>query len=163
MMKLIALSAILVSGLFAVDAPITGTVSSKCTIVTTTEGIYGNPLPNKLSTNPADGGVLPIIRYDVVQADAYKAIISYPTSFTTSPVLNDTVAFSGEIEVSEVSDTEMATYETNKVTYNNSTEFDLKIAGSVWFKASALAQYGQGKSLPGGTYISAVVAECIAK
>jgi hypothetical protein len=146
-----------------VDVPITGTVASKCVIVTDTAGIYGNPTSNKLSTDPADGGVVPIIRYDIIEADSYKAQISWPQEFTTSPVLNDVVNWTGSTEVFEISDAEMSLFETNKVEWNNVTEFDLTIGGSVWFKVNSTADYGYDKSFPGGIYRAAVLAECIAK
>jgi hypothetical protein len=57
----------------------------------------------------------------------------------------------------------MSTYETSKVTYNNTTEFDLLVAGSTWFKSASTAKYGYGKAFPGGTYRAVVQAECIAK
>lgn len=147
----------------AEDVQITGFVESKCTIHTEVDGVYGNPTPNKLSTNPSDGGVTPIIRYDVVIADNYKAIITTPNTFTSSPALNDVVEFDGSVSVSEVSDPAMSSYETNKTTFNESTVFDLTVAGSTWFKAESTAEYGYGKSLPGGTYRAIVKAECIAK
>lgn len=146
-----------------VDVPITGNIASKCVIVTDTAGIYGNPTSNKLSTAPADGGVMPIIRYDIIEADSYKANISWPQAFTTSPVLNDVVNWTGSAEVAEVSDAGMSVFETNKVEWNNVTEFDLTIAGSVWFKVNSTADYGYDKSFPGGVYRAAVLAECIAK
>ena len=46
----------------AIDVPITGNIESKCVITTDTPGVFGNPTPDKLSTLPADGGVLPIIQ-----------------------------------------------------------------------------------------------------
>lgn len=146
-----------------VDVPITGNVASKCVIVTDTAGVYGNPTSNKLSTNPQDGGVVPIIRYDIIEADSYKANISWPQEFTTSPVLNDVVNWTGSTEVAEVSDAGMSIFETDKVEWNNVTEFDLSIAGSVWFKVNSIADYGYDKSFPGGVYRTAVLAECIAK
>lgn len=146
----------------AIDVPITGNIESKCVITTDTPGVFGNPTPDKLSTLPADGGVLPIIRYDIIEADYYKASIAWPNSFTTSPVLNDQVVWDGEVEVSEVSDANMD-FETDKVEWENVTEFDLDVAGSAWFKVESEAEYGYGKSFPGGQYRAAVVAECIAK
>ena len=145
------------------EIPITGNVASKCVITTDTPGVYGQPTTNVLSTNPQDGGVTPIVRYDIIEADAYKAQISYPNSFTTSPVLNDVVNWSGAVEVSEVSNSEMAAFETNKVLWDNVTEFDLTLAGSVWFKIDSQADYGYEKSFPGGIYRASVLAECIAK
>lgn len=145
------------------EVPITGNVASKCVITTDTPGVYGQPTTNVLSTNPQDGGVTPIVRYDIIEADAYKAQISYPNAFTSSPVLNDVVNWAGTVEVSEVSNAEMAAFETNKVEWDNVTEFDLTIAGSVWFKIDSQADYGFNKSFPGGVYRASVLAECIAK
>lgn len=165
MFKSIAtLSALLVaSSAFALDTPITGNVSSKCSIYTDTPGVYGNPNPDELSTLPADGGVMPVIRYDVAIADYYTAKIAWPDSFSTSPSLNDTLSWSGAVEVSETSSTGMAGYEAAKIEYDNATEYDLTVAGSTWFKVTSNVTYGVDKSLPGGTYKAMVNAECVAK
>ena len=144
------------------DVIITGTVQSKCVINTDTAGIYGNPTPDKLSTAPADGGVMPIIRYDVSLADAYTARVTTPTSFSTSPALSDVVNWTGSTTVSAVSDTAMSDYDTNAVEYDETTEFDLHTAGTVWFKVDSTAEYGYNKAFPGGTYRAVVEAECIA-
>lgn len=159
----IAVTASLTSFTAASETPITGTVASKCSIFTETTGVYGNPTPDKLSTASADGGVVPVIRYDVATASAYKAKISWPTSFSTSPTLTDSLAWDGEATVGSVSDAGMSAYEAAKVEYNNTTEFDLTIAGSTWFNVTSSVLYGQGKALPGGTYTAMVVAECIAQ
>jgi hypothetical protein len=151
------------SASYATEVPITGTVQSKCSIYTDTAGIYGSPSPSTLSTAPADGGVHPILRVDVSQAGYYIAKITHPNSFSTSPALTDVVNFTGTTTVHQVSDPAMSAYETNKVTYNNVTEFDLTVAGSVWFKSTSTAEYGVDKSFPGGTYRAVVLAECIAK
>lgn len=162
-LMLCAISAIFVSGVIAEEVPITGNVESKCVIVTDTAGIYGNPTPSNLSTDPTDGGVTPIVRYDVSMAEYYKALITWPDEFSQSPQLDDTVAFDGEVEVDRVSTTEMSDYETNKVEYQNRTEYDLTEAGSTWFKIESEADYGFSKAFPGGTYRSLVTAECIAQ
>ena len=148
---------------YANEVPIEGSVSSKCSVYTDTPGVYGNPTSSTLSTDPTDGGVDPIVRYDVVLADAYKAKISWPMDFSSSPVLNDALAWSGSVTVSQVSDAGMSAYETGKVMYDNVTEYDLTIAGSTWFKVESEVAYGVDKSLPGGTYKASVIAECIAK
>jgi hypothetical protein len=57
----------------------------------------------------------------------------------------------------------MSAYDTNKVTYDATSEFDLTIAGSTWFNVVSTAAYGFNKALPGGTYRAVVQAECIAK
>jgi hypothetical protein len=146
----------------AAEIPIVGTVSSKCVITTDTAGIYGNPTIDKLSTSPSDGGVMPVVRYDVFAANAYKAVITTPTSFSTSPMLNDVVNWVGETSVSRVSVSGMSAYDSNKRVYNNTTEFELTLAGSTWFRSSSIATYGIGKAFPGGTYRAVVLAECIA-
>ena len=147
---------------FCEDVIITGTVQSKCVINTDTAGIYGNPTPDKLSTSPEDGGVMPIIRYDVSLADAYTARVTTPTNFSTSPALTDVVNWTGSTTVSAVSDTAMSDYDTNAVEYDETTEFDLHTAGTVWFKVDSTAEYGYNKAFPGGTYRAVVEAECIA-
>jgi len=151
------------SSSLAAETPITGNVSSKCSIYTDVAGVYGNPNPDELSTLPADGGVLPIVRYDVSIANYYTAKIAYPIEFTTSPSLTDSLTWTGQVEVATMSDaTSMADYETNKVTYDNVTEYDLTAAGSTWFKVTSGVTYGVDKSLPGGEYKAAVTALCIA-
>lgn len=145
-----------------VSVPVTGTVESKCVLVTDTVGIYGNPLPNTLSTDPIDGGVIPIVRYDVLQANFYKAKITYPNTFSESPDLVDVVNWTGDVTVGEVSDATMSGYDTSKIEYNNVTEVDLTIAGSTWFKIESEAKYGYDRAFPAGTYRTVVTAECIA-
>ena len=147
----------------AVDSPIGGVVQPKCSVWTDVSGVYGHPLPYKLSTLVADGGVLASIRYDVAQADYYKARITHPNSFSSSPTLNDAVAWTGSSIVGQVSVAEMSAYEAAKVTYNNVTEFDMTLAGSTWFTVSSTASYGNTKSLPAGSYTAMIKAECIAK
>ena len=161
---MVALFAVLFAvNVYAEDIPIVGDVESKCLIQTDTTGVYGNPTPNSLSTDTADGGVAPIVRFDVAQADYYKAVISYPESFSQSPSLTDTVTWSGSVAVDEVSDTNMSSYDTNKVEYNNTTEYELTVAGSTWFSVTSEADYGFNKAFPGGTYRAIVTAECIAQ
>lgn len=145
------------------ETPIVGNVESKCSIYTDKQGVYGNPTSNILSTTPADGGVKPIIRYDVVQGGYYIAKISYPVDFSSSPSLSDSVTWTGDITVKEVSDAAMADYETNKVSYNNTVEYDLTVTGTVWFDVDSTAEYGVNKALPAGSYTAVVTAECIAK
>ena len=69
------------------NVDITGNVAAKCIIQTDKAGVYGNPSASVLSTAPSDGGVLPVIRFDVAIADYYTANITHPTSFTSSPAL----------------------------------------------------------------------------
>lgn len=144
------------------EAPIMGTVQSKCVIVTDTVGVYGNPSPSILSTAAVDGGVQPIIRYDVINADYYKAVITYPNEFSSSPALNDVVNWTGSVSVAEVSDAQMSAYDQNKIEYNNVTEIDLSVAGTVWFTVASQADYGFNKSFPAGSYNAVVTAECVA-
>ena len=148
---------------YATDSPITGNVSSKCSIYTDVAGVYGNPNPDELSTTPADGGVHPIIRYDVTIADYYTAKISWPNSFTTSPSLTDSVSWDGEVTVSSTSDTNMSGYEAAKVEYENHTEYDLTVAGTVWFQVESEVTYGVDEPLPGGEYKANVTAVCLAQ
>ena len=163
MLKKIILASLLAPLLaIAQDVPITGVVSSKCIIYTETPGVYGNPSPNVLSTLPADGGVQPIIRYDVLQSGYYKAVITTPNTFTSSPSLPDNVTWTGSVDVSRVTDAAMSAYSTNKITYNNTTEIVLSVPGSVWFKAESKAEYGYNKAFPAGTYRAMVTASCIA-
>lgn len=164
-MKKIALASIAVclsTAAFAEDIPIQGSVEAKCSIYNDVPGVYGNPTPNKLSTTSANGGVLPIIRFDVAQADYYTAKIGYPTSFSSSPTLPDTVTWTGSTEVSATSDTGMAGYEAAKVTYDNYTEYDLTVAGTTWFKVTSEATYGYDRAFPAGNYTAIITAECVA-
>jgi hypothetical protein len=164
MFKKIVLASLLVVPLLSVaqDVPITGTVSSKCIIYTETPGVYGNPSPNVLSTLPADGGVQPVIRYDVLQSGFYKAVITTPNTFSSSPSLSDSVTWTGSVDVSRVTNAAMSAYSTNRVVYNNTTEIVLSVPGSVWFKAESKAEYGYNKAFPAGTYRAMVTASCIA-
>lgn len=150
------------SSALAEETVIMGNVESKCVINTDTSGVYGNPVAGKLSTDTADGGVEPVIRYDVALGGSYTARIVAPSSFSSSPVLTDTVFWEGSSSVKEVSDTAMADYETNAVTYDYTTEYDLHTAGTTWFSVDSLAEYGYGKAYPAGEYRAIVVAECIA-
>lgn len=147
----------------AVDSPIGGYVEPKCSVWTDVSGVYGHPLPYKLSTLPADGGVHASIRFDIAQADYYLARITHPNSFSSSPTLNDALAWTGSSVVGQVSVAEMSAYEAAKVTYNNVTEFNMTLAGSTWFTVSSSASYGSTKSLPAGNYTAMIKAECIAK
>ena len=150
------------SGAYAEDVPVTGSVESKCIVTQDTVGVYGNPSPNILSTDPTDGGVHPVVRFDVIQASYYMARISHPNEFAESPALNDVVTWTGTTLVDQVSDAGMSAYDTSKVEYNNVTEVDLSIAGSTWFRVESEADYGYDKALPGGQYSASVTAECIA-
>ena len=165
MIKKLATAIVLMSATsaLAVDSPIQGSVQSKCSVWTETGGVYGHPLPYTLSTATADGGVAASIRIDVAQADYYKAKFTHPNSFSSSPALNDSVAWTGSTVVGQVSVAGMSAYEAAKVTYNNVTEFNLTLAGSTWFTVASTAAYGSTKSLPAGNYTAIIKAECIAK
>jgi hypothetical protein len=151
------------TSIYANSVPITGVVESRCSIFTDTQGVYGNPTPSVLSTARVDGGILPVVRFDVAAADFYKAKITYPKSFSSSPSLPDSVSWDGNASVKQVSDPLMSGYETSKIEYDNVTEFDLTVAGSVWFEVNSTASYGFNKSFPAGVYTALVTAECIAK
>lgn len=144
------------------DIPITGRITPKCVIYTEVPGVYGNPSPSVLSTAAVDGGVQPVFRFDVVQAGYYKAVITLPSSFSSSPALSDAVKWTSNLDVSRVTDPAMSAYTTNKVQYNNTTEINLSVPGSVWFKADSKAEYGYNKAFPAGDYRSIVSASCIA-
>jgi len=161
--KIVAAMCLISGTTLAEDVPITGTVQSRCIIQTDTAGVYGNPNAYTLSTAPADGGVLPIVRYDVSLANAYKARITYPTSFSQSPTLNDTVTFTGSVDVSSVGDAAMADYQTDSITYDETREYDLVATGSTWFKVESEAVNGGNRAFPSGTYRAVVEAECIAQ
>ena len=145
--------------------PINGTIESKCVIQSDTAGMFGNPTVDKLSTKAADGGVMPIVRYDIVTASKYKAVITTPTSFSTSPTLSDSVDWTSTTIAGQMSDAAMSVFNTDKVIYNNghTTEFDLVKAGSVWFNVTSEAEYGYGKAFPSGNYTALIDAQCIAK
>jgi len=147
---------------YATEVPVMGNVESKCVVTQDVVGVFGNPEPGVLSTNPTDGGVMPVVRYDVVQSSYYSARITHPNSFTESPELTDVVYWDGETTVSQVSDPLMSDYDNTKIEYDNVTEVLLSVAGSTWFKVDASATYGVGRALPGGSYQASVVAECIA-
>tara|TARA_Y100000385_G_scaffold272906_1_gene314202 strand:+ start:1075 stop:1575 length:501 start_codon:yes stop_codon:yes gene_type:complete len=162
---LILIPALATMGVAQANIPISGTVESKCVIQTDTDGLYGNPTADKLSTTASDGGVVPIIRYDIITASAYKAVVTTPSSFSSSPSLEDVVNWTSSTTLGQSSDTGMSVFETNKVVYNNghTTEFDLTVAGSAWFDVSSVAEYGYGKAFPSGNYTALITAECIAQ
>ena len=161
---LIILAALLTVPAVSATTPISGMVASKCIVTTDTDGVYGNPSATKLSTASSDGGVLPIIRYDIITASAYNAKITTPISFSSSPALgSETVTWTGSTVANQMSDAGMSVFNTNKVVYNNTSEFPLTIAGSVWFDVSSVATYGYNKAFPAGSYSAVGTAECIAQ
>ena len=92
----------LAASINAEEMEVVGNVASKCVVIPDTAGVYGNPTADVLSTDPSDGGVDPIVRFDVIQASMYKAKISYPTAFSESPTLNDIVNWTGSVGTSQV-------------------------------------------------------------
>jgi hypothetical protein len=146
------------------SVPINGTVQSRCVIQTDNAGVYGNPNAYTLSTEPGDGGELAVIRYDVSLANAYYAIITAPSAFSSSPMLPDVPTFTGDTTVKAVSNAAgMGTYETNKIQYNMTDKYELTVAGSTWFKTTSTVTMGGNKAFPGGNYTALIIAECIAK
>jgi hypothetical protein len=124
---------------------INGNVESRCTVNTDTAGYYGNPNAYTLTTLPASAGQVPLVRIDTSLANAYKAQISYPTSFSSSPSLGDTVVWTGTVAVDQTSSSDMSGYQAASTTANGGAMriYPLTIAG--------------------GSYTAVVVAECIAQ
>ena len=139
-----------------------GNVASKCSVFTANAGVYGTPTADELSTKTADGGIDAKVRYDVTLANAYKAKIGWPTSFTTSPTLTDAVNLDCETSYSSGTVTAMSGYEAAKTEYNEHTEFALTQAGSTWFTIESEVKYGTSKAFPGGEYKAMVTAICVA-
>jgi hypothetical protein len=162
--KIIVVMSLSAFGAYAADVPINGTVQSRCIITTDTTGVYGNPNAYTLTTDPSSGGQLPIVRFDVSLADAYYAEITAPSEFSSSPTLPDVVTWTGDTEVSAMSDsTGMGSYETNKVELGMTDKYDLTATGSTWFKTSSVATMGGNKAFPGGNYTALVEAVCVAQ
>ena len=144
---------------------IDGEVQSRCNIQTDTAGRWGNSNAYTLSTAPADGGQVPIIRADVTIASAYYLQISTPVSFSSSPTLTDSTVFTGAIAVSQTSSSDMSGYQTASTTpQSNMRQYPLTIAGTTWFTATSTAVHGGGNNtpFPSGNYKGIVLAECIA-
>tara|TARA_B110000285_G_scaffold188931_1_gene215330 strand:- start:1533 stop:2045 length:513 start_codon:yes stop_codon:yes gene_type:complete len=152
------------TSIFAENIYIDGTVESRCSIFTDTSGFWGNPSAFKLSTLPADGGRVPVIRYDVSLASAYRAEIATPISFSSSPTLSDSTVFTGAVTVTQTSSADMSGYQAASTTpASNKRAYELTVAGSTWFSASSLALYGGGNQTPypSGSYKGIVLATCI--
>ena len=147
------------------NTSISGTVESRCTVATDTAGYYGNPNAYTLNTTASDGGQKPIVRFDTSLADAYYAQVSYPTSFSSSPSLGDTVTWTGAVAVVQTSSTDMSGYQAASTTSGAMRQYALTIAGTTWFDIASSAAYGGGNNtaFPGGSYTAVVVAECIAQ
>ena len=144
---------------------INGTVESRCTVNTDTSGYYGNPNAYTLTTLPASAGQVPVIRIDTSLANAYKAQISYPTSFSSSPSLGDTTVWTGAVAVDQTSSSDMSGYQAASTTTGAMRTYPLSIAGTTWFSVASTATYGGGqqKPFPGGSYKAVILAECIAQ
>ena len=134
----VAVLAVLPHMALAEGVQIEGNVQAKCVIRTDRAGVYGNPTADKLSALAADGGV-------------------------TSPSLTDTVTWTGGASVSSVSAAGMSAYDAAKVEYDATTEFDLTVAGTTWFKVDSAAEYGYNKAFPAGLYRAIIQADCIAQ
>ena len=146
------------------SVPINGIVQSRCVIQTDNAGTFGNPNAYTLSTAPSDGGELAVVRFDVSLANAYYAVITAPSAFSSRPTLPDIPTFVGDTTVKAVSDaTGMGTYESTKIQYNMTDKYELTAAGSTWFQTSSTVTMGGNKAFPGGNYTALIVAECIAK
>jgi hypothetical protein len=144
---------------------IEGSVQSRCTVDTDTPGAYGNPNAYTLTTLPASAGQVPIVRFDVSLADAYFAQVSYPTSFSSSPSLSDSVTWTGAVTVAQTSVSGMSGYQAASTSTGAMRQYALTHAGTTWISATSVATYGggQNKAFPGGTYTAVVVAECVAQ
>ena len=147
------------------NTDITGSVQSRCSINTDTAGYYGNPSAHTLSTTASDGGQEPIVRVDNSLANAFYVRLGHPTSFSSSPSLADSTAFSGAVTVVQVSESGMDGYQNASTLSNNVRQYALTVAGTTWFKITSQAVYGGGQSkpFPSGQYTAVVVAECIAQ
>jgi hypothetical protein len=144
---------------------IEGSVQSRCTVDTDTPGVYGNPNAYTLTTAPASAGQVPIVRFDVSLANAYFAQVSYPTSFSSSPSLSDSVTWTGAVTVAQTSTSDMSGYQAASTTTGAMRQYALTVAGTTWFDATSIATYGggQNKAFPGGSYTAVVVAQCVAQ
>ena len=149
----------------AENIDISGTVESRCIVNTDTVGAFGNPNAYTLSTVAADGGQKPIVRVDVSLADSYYAQVSYPTEFSSSPSLGDTVAWTGAVNAVQTSSSDMSGYQAASTTTGSMRQYGLTVAGTTWFDIASAATYGGGqqKPFPGGSYKAVVLAECIAQ
>ena len=167
-MKKLLLTISLILGITAASyagTNIDGSVQSRCTVDTDTPGAYGNPNAYTLTTLPASAGQVPIVRFDVSLANAYFAQVSYPTSFSSSPSLSDSVTWTGAVTVAQTSSSDMSGYQAASTTTGAMRQYALTIAGTTWFASTSVATYGggQNKAFPGGSYTAIVVAQCVAQ
>ena len=73
------------------------------------------------------------------------------------------MTWTGSTSVTQTSDAGMSGYDAAKVVYDNTTVFDLTVAGSTWFSTSSTATYAASKPFSGGVYTAVVQASCVAK
>ena len=144
---------------------ITGTVESRCEVVTDIKGYYGNPSAFLLTTLPASNGQVPQIRITNTLANAYKALVSYPTSFSSSPSLSNSVTFTGAVAIASASSSDMSGYQAASTVTNNGAmrTYNLTHAGTIYVTVASSATHGGNKAYPGGQYVAVAEASCIAQ
>lgn len=149
----------------AANTNITGNVESRCEVVTDIPGYYGNPSAFLLTTLPASNGQVPQIRITNTLANAYKAIVSYPTSFSSSPSLSNSVAWTGAVAIASASSSDMSGYQAASTVTNNGAmrTYNLTHAGTIYVTVTSTATYGGNKAFPGGQYVAVAEASCVAQ
>lgn len=149
----------------AANTNITGQVESRCEVVTDIPGYYGNPSAFLLTTLPASNGQVPQIRITNTLANAYKAIVSYPTSFSSSPSLSNSVAWTGAVAIASASSSDMSGYQAASTVTNNGAmrTYNLTHAGTIYVTVTSTATYGGNKAFPGGQYVAVAEASCVAQ
>lgn len=149
----------------AANTNISGQVESRCEVVTDIPGYYGNPSAFLLTTLPASNGQVPQIRITNTLANAYKAIVSYPTSFSSSPSLSNSVAWSGAVAIASASSSDMSGYQAASTVTNNGAmrTYNLTHAGTIYVTVTSTATYGGNKAFPGGQYVAVAEASCVAQ
>ena len=166
-MKKILITMSLILGVVSAHAntSITGTVESRCEVVTDISGYYGNPSAFLLTTLPASNGQVPQIRITNTLANAYKALVSYPTSFSSSPSLSNSVTFTGAVAIASASSSDMSGYQAASTVTNNGAmrTYNLTHAGTIYVTVASSATHGGNKAYPGGQYVAVAEASCIAQ
>ena len=144
---------------------INGTVESRCEVVTDIVGYFGNPNAYTLTTLPASNGQIPQIRITSTLANAYKAVVSFPTSFSSSPSLSNSVTWTGTVAIASASSSEMSGYAAASTVTNNGAmrTYYLTHAGTIYVTVASQAIYGGNKAFPGGQYVAVAEASCIAQ
>ena len=144
---------------------ITGNVQSRCEVVTDITGYFGNPNAYSLTTAPASNGQVPQIRVTSTLANAYKALISYPTSFSSSPSLSNSVTWTGAVAIASASSSDMSGYQAASTLTNNGAmrTYYLTKAGTIYVTVTSTATHGGNKAFPGGQYVAVAQASCIAQ